>query len=248
LALYDENLDTLERRIARLETGCAWSEDPPSRTRWLITNIEVEPIDIASEIDGSWKITSRGLVLDQTVISKNLGPGELRIARHTRGQVEERALRTESKSTPAEFAMGPGERLLQGVPGGAALFGARRRHRLWCHLLWFWSGVLVVLLGTCAHTRCRSRNRSRRAHHSHGSDRRSSWRPSARTTSLADPNLPRFSCDVGHRSQGLEVEGPFPFALTNALALEAVDFPGRSGDFHVIAKPIRHFLSPILFG
>jgi hypothetical protein len=50
LALYDENLETLERRIAQLETGCAWSEDPPSRTRRLITNIEVEPIDIASEI------------------------------------------------------------------------------------------------------------------------------------------------------------------------------------------------------
>jgi hypothetical protein len=92
-----------------------------------------------------------------------LGPGELRISRHTRGQVEGRALRTESKSTPAEFAMGPDERLLQGVPGGAALFGARRRHRLWCHLIWFWSGVLVVLLGTGAHTRCQSRNRSRRA-------------------------------------------------------------------------------------
>ena len=99
LALYDENLYTLERRIARFETGCAWSEDPPSRTGRLITNIEVEPTDIASEIRvyanflvyknraeteqdffigarkdvlrqvaGSWKISSRRLVLDQTVI------------------------------------------------------------------------------------------------------------------------------------------------------------------------------------
>jgi len=41
LALYDETLDSLERRIARLETGLAWSEDPPSRTRRLISNIEV---------------------------------------------------------------------------------------------------------------------------------------------------------------------------------------------------------------
>jgi 3-phenylpropionate/cinnamic acid dioxygenase small subunit len=104
LALYDENLDTLQRRIARLETGLAWSEDPPSRTRRLITNIEVEPTDIDSEINvyanfmvyknraeteqnffvgtrkdvlrrvnGDWKIASRKLVLDQTVIlAKNV--------------------------------------------------------------------------------------------------------------------------------------------------------------------------------
>jgi 3-phenylpropionate/cinnamic acid dioxygenase small subunit len=50
LALYDENLDSLERRVARLETGLAWSEDPPSRTRRLITNIEVEPADRESEV------------------------------------------------------------------------------------------------------------------------------------------------------------------------------------------------------
>jgi 3-phenylpropionate/cinnamic acid dioxygenase small subunit len=104
LALYDENMDTLERRVLRLETGLAWSEDPPSRTRRLITNIEVEPTDVASEImvranflvyknraeteqdffigtrkdllrqvDGAWKIASRKLVLDQTVIlAKNV--------------------------------------------------------------------------------------------------------------------------------------------------------------------------------
>jgi 3-phenylpropionate/cinnamic acid dioxygenase small subunit len=50
LALYDENLDTLERRIARLETGVAWSEDPPSRTRHLITNLEIEPGDSEPEV------------------------------------------------------------------------------------------------------------------------------------------------------------------------------------------------------
>jgi 3-phenylpropionate/cinnamic acid dioxygenase small subunit len=104
LALYDENLDSLERRIARLETGLAWSEDPPSRTRRLITNIEVEPANLDSElkvyanflvyknraeteqdffvgarkdvlrqVDGSWKIASRRLILDQTVIlAKNV--------------------------------------------------------------------------------------------------------------------------------------------------------------------------------
>jgi 3-phenylpropionate/cinnamic acid dioxygenase small subunit len=41
LAILDETKATLRRRIERLETGMAWAEDPPSRTRHLITNIEV---------------------------------------------------------------------------------------------------------------------------------------------------------------------------------------------------------------
>jgi 3-phenylpropionate/cinnamic acid dioxygenase small subunit len=50
LAILDETKETLGRRIARLETGMAWAEDPPSRTRHIITNIEVEPGDTASEL------------------------------------------------------------------------------------------------------------------------------------------------------------------------------------------------------
>ena len=50
MAILDENKVTLSGRIARLETGMAWAEDPPSRTRHLITNIEVEPGDAASEL------------------------------------------------------------------------------------------------------------------------------------------------------------------------------------------------------
>ena len=77
----------------------AWAEDPPSRTRHLITNIEVESGDIGSQnqvhsnfivyrsrseteqdfyvgarrdllrhIDGSLKISSRRIVLDQNVL------------------------------------------------------------------------------------------------------------------------------------------------------------------------------------
>jgi 3-phenylpropionate/cinnamic acid dioxygenase small subunit len=42
LALLDETKQSLSMRIARLDTGMAWAEDPPSRTRHLITNIEVE--------------------------------------------------------------------------------------------------------------------------------------------------------------------------------------------------------------
>jgi 3-phenylpropionate/cinnamic acid dioxygenase small subunit len=50
LAILDETKETLSRRVARLETGMAWAEDPPSRTRHLLSNIEVEPGDTASEL------------------------------------------------------------------------------------------------------------------------------------------------------------------------------------------------------
>jgi len=50
LAIMDETKETLGRRIARLDTGMAWAEDPPSRTRHMLSNIEVEPDDAATEI------------------------------------------------------------------------------------------------------------------------------------------------------------------------------------------------------
>jgi 3-phenylpropionate/cinnamic acid dioxygenase small subunit len=50
LAILDETKATLSGRVARLDTGMAWAEDPPSRTRHIITNIEVEPGDTASEL------------------------------------------------------------------------------------------------------------------------------------------------------------------------------------------------------
>ena len=50
LAILDENKATLDARVARLDTGMAWAEDPPSRTRHLIANIEVEPGDAETEL------------------------------------------------------------------------------------------------------------------------------------------------------------------------------------------------------
>jgi len=50
LAILDETKATLSGRIARLDTGMAWAEDPPSRTRHIIANIEVEPGDATSEL------------------------------------------------------------------------------------------------------------------------------------------------------------------------------------------------------
>jgi 3-phenylpropionate/cinnamic acid dioxygenase small subunit len=43
LAILDETKETLKARVARLDTGMAWAEDPPSRTRHFLGNIEVEP-------------------------------------------------------------------------------------------------------------------------------------------------------------------------------------------------------------
>ncbi|HEV2300771.1 MAG TPA: 3-phenylpropionate/cinnamic acid dioxygenase subunit beta [Stellaceae bacterium] len=50
LTLLDETKESLEGRVARLKTGMAWAEDPPSRTRHLITNVEVEDGEKAGEI------------------------------------------------------------------------------------------------------------------------------------------------------------------------------------------------------
>jgi 3-phenylpropionate/cinnamic acid dioxygenase small subunit len=50
LGLFDEDINTLTARVARLETGMAWAEDPPSRTRHLISNIEIVPGTSESEL------------------------------------------------------------------------------------------------------------------------------------------------------------------------------------------------------
>jgi 3-phenylpropionate/cinnamic acid dioxygenase small subunit len=50
LAIFDEDKRTLAARVARLDTGMAWAEDPPSRTRHMVSNIEIEPGDTAQEL------------------------------------------------------------------------------------------------------------------------------------------------------------------------------------------------------
>jgi 3-phenylpropionate/cinnamic acid dioxygenase small subunit len=41
VALLDETKESLERRVARLESGMAWAEDPPSHTCHILSNIAV---------------------------------------------------------------------------------------------------------------------------------------------------------------------------------------------------------------
>ena len=48
-ALFDEDKDSIDRRILKIETGMSWAEDPPSRTRHAVSNVQVYPTDRADE-------------------------------------------------------------------------------------------------------------------------------------------------------------------------------------------------------
>ena len=98
LAVLEEDRRYLEMRVARLDSGMAWAEDPPSRTRHLIGNLVVEPLeggdaqartafllyrshletdqqllagsreDLLRRVGGAWKIAKRTIVLDANVL------------------------------------------------------------------------------------------------------------------------------------------------------------------------------------
>lgn len=98
LAYFEDDHRAMEVRVARLETGMAWSDDPPSRTRHLVGNLKVEPRengevwaksaflvyrshletdqdiysgyreDILRPNGDSWKIAERTIILDANVL------------------------------------------------------------------------------------------------------------------------------------------------------------------------------------
>jgi 3-phenylpropionate/cinnamic acid dioxygenase small subunit len=41
VALFDEDKPSMVVRVRRLNTGLAWAEEPPSRTRHLVTNVRI---------------------------------------------------------------------------------------------------------------------------------------------------------------------------------------------------------------
>lgn len=49
VAIFDETKASLAWRIRRFDSGMAWAEDPPSRTRHLITNVMVRAADEPDE-------------------------------------------------------------------------------------------------------------------------------------------------------------------------------------------------------
>ena len=98
MAFFDDTRMLLAGRFAKLKTGRSWAEDPPSRTRHLITNIrivkddgrtlEVESNfhvyrtrlnseetswigsrrDVLRRVEGSFQIADRKIFLEQTVL------------------------------------------------------------------------------------------------------------------------------------------------------------------------------------
>jgi 3-phenylpropionate/trans-cinnamate dioxygenase beta subunit len=58
---FCDNKGQLEQRIRRLETGMAWAEEPPSRTRHLITNVRVG----ATETPHQYRVRSNFLLYRQ---------------------------------------------------------------------------------------------------------------------------------------------------------------------------------------
>lgn len=56
-AFYDETKESLAWRIRRFDSGMAWAEDPPSRTRHLVTNVTVRERE-----DGLLQVRSAFLV------------------------------------------------------------------------------------------------------------------------------------------------------------------------------------------
>ena len=102
LALFEDNKDFLRARIERLETGLAHAEEPPSRTRHFVSNVEVDEIaegelearcsillfqsrlertenffvgcrtDRLRRTDGGWRISARTITLDQTLLPRTI--------------------------------------------------------------------------------------------------------------------------------------------------------------------------------
>lgn len=98
MALFNDDKRLLTMRVERLLGGRAWAEDPPSRTRRLITNIRVVDVeredvtvhsnfklyrtrlnseedswigrreDVIRRVDGQFKLARRHVFLEQTVI------------------------------------------------------------------------------------------------------------------------------------------------------------------------------------
>jgi biphenyl 2,3-dioxygenase beta subunit len=49
VAHFDEDKASLKVRIKRLDTGSAWAENPPSRTRHMVSNVQVTPSENGAE-------------------------------------------------------------------------------------------------------------------------------------------------------------------------------------------------------
>lgn len=98
MAFFDDTKEILLARVRKVNSGTAWAEDPPSRTRHLVTNIRITDIagdeltvsanfllyrtrlkseedqwvgsreDVLRRVDGALKVARRYIFLDQTIL------------------------------------------------------------------------------------------------------------------------------------------------------------------------------------
>lgn len=98
MAFFDDNKDILRARVRKVNSGTAWAEDPPSRTRHFVANVRITEIDgdemsvtsnfllyrtrLKSEedqwigsrvdrlrrVDGQLKVANRHILLEQTLL------------------------------------------------------------------------------------------------------------------------------------------------------------------------------------
>ena len=99
MAFFDDDKTMLEMRVKKLETGYSWSEDPPSRTRHMVTNVRIMEVnepdvtvesslllyrtrlttevdmwvalrrDVLRKVEGEWKLANRKVFLDCTTLT-----------------------------------------------------------------------------------------------------------------------------------------------------------------------------------
>jgi 3-phenylpropionate/cinnamic acid dioxygenase small subunit len=67
---FDEDLYALRKRVQRLATDHAWTEDPPSRTRHFVTNVRTFRHDDGLEVESALLLfRSRGDTRDADLLS-----------------------------------------------------------------------------------------------------------------------------------------------------------------------------------
>ena len=89
MASFDDDKQSMYQRIFRLGTGKAWSEEPPSRTRHLISNVRVNSVNdnefgvrsnfiaYRSQGETEWDIWAG----EREDLLRKLGDGEWQVAR-----------------------------------------------------------------------------------------------------------------------------------------------------------------------
>lgn len=104
MAHFDEDHYSLHKRVERLRSGHAWTEDPPSRTRHLVTNVRTHATAVDTELDVESTVLlfrSRGDTRPPELVcaqrhDRLVQVGERWVLRERRLVVDESVLRTQN--------------------------------------------------------------------------------------------------------------------------------------------------------